>query len=336
MKTILQKIALNLPQLNALFYEFEKTSNIPSTINALLITGLARSGTTSILNELEKNGTVFSLKYKNMPFILAPKFQNILQNKTISNINPIERSHKDDIFIDESSPEAFDEVFFKIYEGKNYSYVNCLKQYKSSHIQEYLEFINHCLCVNQKNIYLTKNNNHILRLTQLIETQKFKILIAFREPLNHASSLLNQHIIHTQLQKEDKYYLKYMNYLGHHEFGLNHKYFLFKNPRLDISLFSGNNYWLVQWINYYHHILDLFERFQEDVFILVPFKDWCEKEPYLINKINKYINLTINDKPTYKPKVKDFFQVDQNLREIANDIYNKLLIISHKQSGKNY
>lgn len=335
MKTILQKIALKLPQLNALFYEFEKTSNISSTINAVLITGLARSGTTSILNELENNDTVFSLKYKNMPFILAPKFQNILQNKTISNINPIERSHKDGIFINESSPEAFDEVFFKIYEEKNYSSVNHLKQYESKHIQEYLEFIKHCLFVNQKNIYLTKNNNHILRLTQIIETQKFKILITFREPLSQASSLLNQHIIHTQLQKKDKYSLKYMSYLGHHEFGLDHKFFLFENPRLDITSFSGNNYWLVQWINYYHYILQLFERFKEDVFILVPFNDWCEKEPHLINQINKYTNLPINDKQTYKPKDKAFFQIDQNLSEIALDIYSKLLIISHKQSGKN-
>ena len=189
MKTLLHKIAIKMPQLNKLFYEFEKTTPFRSNINIILITGLARSGTTSLLNELEKNDSVFSLKYQNMPFVLAPKFQNILQNKATLDINKIERSHKDGIFINESSPESFDEVFFKVYEDKKFNLKDKLLQYKSNYIYEYLDFINHCLFVNQKKIYLTKNNNHILRLSQLIETQNFRILVTFREPLSHAYSL---------------------------------------------------------------------------------------------------------------------------------------------------
>jgi hypothetical protein len=333
MKNLLHEVAFKLPQLNKLFYEFEKTNLIRSDINIILITGLARSGTTSLLNELVKNDSVFSLKYQNMPFLLAPKFQNILYNKSRLNLNPTERSHKDGIYIDESSPEAFDEVFFKVYEEKKFTLEDKLLQYESNYIHKYLDFINHCLIVKQKNIFLTKNNNHILRLRQLIETQKFKILVTFREPLIHASSLLNQHIIHSKLQESDSFSLKYMNYLGHHEFGSNHKFFLFEKPRIDASKYTGNNYWLAQWINYYHYILELIERLQNDKFLLVPFNDWCEKKPKLIEKIEKYINLSINDKSTYRPKDKDFFLVDQNLSEIANDIFNKLLNISSNQSA---
>jgi hypothetical protein len=269
-----------------------------------------------------------------MPFVLAPKFQNILQNKASLDINTIERSHKDGIFINEFSPEAFDEVFFKVYEEKKFNYKDKLLQYESNYINKYLDFINHCLLVKQKNIYLTKNNNHILRLSQLIETKKFKILVTFREPLSHASSLLSQHIIHSKLQESDSFSLKYMNYLGHHEFGLNHKFFLFEKSRIDVSKYTGNNYWLAQWINYYHYILELIERFQNDKFLLVPFNDWCEKKPKFIEKIEKYINLPIKDKSSYQPKDKDFFLVDQNLSEIANDIFNKLLNFSSKQSCK--
>jgi len=333
MKNLLHEVAFKLPQLNKLFYEFEKTNLIRSDINIILKTGLARSGTTSLLNELVKNDSVFSLKYQNMPFVLAPKFQNILQNKASLDINIIERSHKDGIFINEFSPEAFDEVFFKVYEDEKFTKKDKLLQYESSYINKYLDFIKHCLFVNQKKIYLTKNNNHILRLSQLIETQKFKILVTFREPLSHASSLLNQHIIHSKLQESDSYSLKYMNYLGHHEFGLNYKFFLFEKPIIDVSKYTGNNYWLAQWINYYHYILELIERFQNDKFLLVPFIDWCEKKPKLIEKIEKYINLLIKDKSTYRPKDKDFFLVDQNLSEIAHNIYNKLLNTSSNQSA---
>jgi hypothetical protein len=207
MKTVLHRIAFKMPQLNKLFFEFEKTNLNRSDINIILITGLARSGTTSLLNELVKNDSVFSLKYQNMPFVLAPKFQNILQNKASLEINIIERSHKDGIFINEFSPEAFDEVFFKVYEEKKFTLKDKLRQYESRYINKYLNFINHCLCVNQKKNYLTKNNNHILRLSQLIETQKFKILVTFREPLSHAYSLLNKHIIHSKLQESDSYSL---------------------------------------------------------------------------------------------------------------------------------
>jgi hypothetical protein len=332
MKTLLHKIAIKMPQLNKLFYEFEKTTPFRSNINIILITGLARSGTTSLLNELEKNDSVFSLKYQNMPFVLAPKFQNILQNKATLDINKIERSHKDGIFINESSPESFDEVFFKVYEDKKFNLKDKLLQYKSNYIYEYLDFINHCLFVNQKKIYLTKNNNHILRLSQLIETQNFRILVTFREPLSHAYSLLNQHNIHTKLQESDPFSLQYMNYLGHHEFGVSHKFFLFEKPRLDSSKYTGNNYWLAQWINYYHYILELIERFNINLFLMVPFNDWCEKKPNLIKTIEKFINIPIKDKSIYQPKAKDFIQVDQNLSEIAQEIYNKLLIISNKQT----
>jgi hypothetical protein len=123
-----------------------------------------------------------------------------------------------------------------------------------------------------------------------------------------------------------------MTYLGHHEFGLNHKLFSFEKPRLNAANYTGNNFWLAQWINYYHYILELIECIQNDRFLLVPFNDWCDKKPNLIKKIENYINLTIKDKSTYKPKDKDFFLVDQNLREIANDIFNKLLLFSNEQT----
>jgi hypothetical protein len=102
-----------------------------------------------------------------MPFVLAPKLQNIFQSKANLDLKTIERSHNDGIFINEASPEAFDEVFFKVYEEKKFTLKDKLLQYESNYIHKYLDFINHCLFVNQKNIYLTKNNNHILRLWQL-------------------------------------------------------------------------------------------------------------------------------------------------------------------------
>ena len=77
----------------------------------IFITGLPRSGTTSLLNFLYSSNQYASLTYKNMPFVLSPNFSSLF-NKT--NISKKERMHGDGITYDINSPEAFDEFFFSI------------------------------------------------------------------------------------------------------------------------------------------------------------------------------------------------------------------------------
>ena len=88
----------------------------------IFITGLPRSGTTSLLNFLFSSNEYASLTYNNMPFILSPNFSKLFHKK---NIKKKERVHGDGITYDINSPEALDEVFFnnddefiKIVDGK--------------------------------------------------------------------------------------------------------------------------------------------------------------------------------------------------------------------------
>ena len=75
----------------------------------VFITGLPRSGTTSLLNFLFSSDEYASLKYRNMPFVLSPNFSKLFNKK---NTPKKERVHGDGITFDIDSPEAFDEVFF--------------------------------------------------------------------------------------------------------------------------------------------------------------------------------------------------------------------------------
>ena len=52
----------------------------------IFITGLPRSGTTSILNFLFSSEEYGSLTYKNMPFILSPNFSKLLNSKNTSKL----------------------------------------------------------------------------------------------------------------------------------------------------------------------------------------------------------------------------------------------------------
>ena len=53
-------------------------------------------------------------------------------------------------------------------------------------------------------------------------------------------------------KKEDDFIRRYMNYLGHNEFGLNHKSW---NKPVKFKELNNINYWLEQWYLFYKNIL---------------------------------------------------------------------------------
>ena len=55
--------------------------------------------------------------------------------------------------------------------------------------------------------YLSKNNNQILRIKSLLKlSTKHSFVLLFRDPLEHAGSLLNQHLISFQNKKKIRLY----------------------------------------------------------------------------------------------------------------------------------
>ena len=118
----------------------------------IFVSGLARSGTTILLNALFKSKKFSSLSYKDMPFVLAPNFWSKF---SLSNNDSamVERAHGDGIKVSTESPEAFEEVFWKTFSDRNNE---SKKKYK-----DYVQLINQRY--NQER-YLSKNNQNIRRL----------------------------------------------------------------------------------------------------------------------------------------------------------------------------
>ena len=212
-----------------------------NTQDHIFIAGLARSGTTILLNAIYGSKQFASLSYDDMPFILSPNLWSKL-NFTKKHLEPKERAHGDNIKISTNSPEAFEEVFWNTFSGK---------PEKEKLFKEYIFLI---LNKNKKTRYLSKNNNNIRRLVEINKIYpKAKILIPFRDPLQHANSLLFQHKKFLEDQKNDLFVLEYMGLIGHSEFGLGYKPVSFMNTefRNEASL----NHWLEQWFLVYKNIL---------------------------------------------------------------------------------
>ena len=233
---------------------FNKT-NYTKNLKKLFITGYARSGTTILLNNLYNTNKFKSLTYNDLPFVLSPtinKFFHIFK----SNNKSQERAHQDGIKIDISSPEALEEIFWKNrlkdnYIHKDYLKYNFISEEVISDFDFFLNIINY-----ENKIYLSKNNNNILRLNYLTNLNNSLVLVIFRDPIYHCFSLLKQHQNFCELQKKNKFILNFMNSIGHYEFGLNHKVF-FDNHKSSLYQIDNINYWLYQWIKIYSNILEI-------------------------------------------------------------------------------
>ena len=172
-----------------------------------------------------------------------------------------------------------------------------------------------------KKKYLSKNNNNYKRIDKILNFfPNASILIPFREPLQHANSLISKHILFSKQQKLDHFVLEYMNFLGHHEFGNNHISW-FKSSKFDD--FNNFNYWLEQWLLFYSHLEKKILNKYENVFF-IDYENLCKKEiaeEILIKKFK--INKKSHFKFSFSEKRIEF-QYDQNLYTECDSIYKKL------------
>jgi hypothetical protein len=287
----------------------------------IFVTGLARSGTTALMNKIFSTGEYASLQYSNMPILLSPN----LWKKEVK-IDSHQRAHEDGIIIDGNSPEEFDEYFWKAFLKDSYIKENGLIPHEidSAILDKYLSYIQLICFSKGKQKYISKNNNNILRLSALDTIKGACIIVLFREPLAHASSLLKLHKKFSQTQEEDPFELEYFNFLGHHEFGKGHKPFLltekFKQQRQHFPK-DQLNYWLSIWINYYEYLLS-----QPYGFELVSFEDLILDERRVLAHLAKQLTIPVIPASVsdFKPPAYPAKDCDPSLMSEANALYEQL------------
>tara|TARA_B100000161_G_scaffold260004_1_gene226565 strand:+ start:885 stop:1862 length:978 start_codon:yes stop_codon:yes gene_type:complete len=264
----LHKFALSSQFMRELTFDFESTINSPSSENGdhIFITGLARAGTTILLNALYKSNLFASLSYADMPFVLAPNlWSKISFNK--KNSKYTERAHGDGIKVSTESPEAFEEVFWKTFEHEN-------EEELEENIRIYIGNIIHKY---KKKRYLSKNNQNIKRLGFLSSVfSDSKIIIPFRDPIQHSYSLLTQHKKFIEESKHDNFISKYMKWIGHTEFGPHYIPIIFNNLNYHNNL--DINHWIEQWYLTYKNTFKELENRKNVLF--VSYEKLCTKKDY--------------------------------------------------------
>ena len=311
---ILHKVVFSSKYLQEMFFDIEQSiffkKNDTHLNNHIFITGFARSGTTTLLNAIYESDEFASLTYRDMPFILAPNlWQKITFASPSSKSN--ERAHADGISIDINSPEAFEEVFWKIFDQDD----------KRSQVL-FKKFIFLILKKSNKNRYISKNNQNINRLDFLIKVfPNSKILIPFRDPLQHAFSLFSQHNNFISIQSHDKFTRSYMDWIGHSEFGLDYK--MIHNKNINHLNPQELNHWLEQWHLIYEYILE-FSTKNNNIHLL-DYKSLCTN-PNTWLQIQNMLNLSSENKFLFKESIKSVdTDYDPILTNKCYKLYKKLI-----------
>jgi hypothetical protein len=303
------------------------------------IGGMARSGSTALLESLYGTGQFASLTYSDMPFVLAPNLWKHISGDQ-SPQPKRERAHKDGILVNNLSPEALDEVFWKVFLNNKYIekdrlQINDIPSEILDGFADYTALIVKRYSKDATKRYLSKNNNNILRIHAL--TDRFPnsfFIIPYRHPLQHAQSLQRQHRRFSEIHKGTRFALKYMNWIGHYEFGLKQKPFYLGDEELFNQMQQTGkeeiNFWLLSWLNYYTYLLSVMEKLQAKGegrnLLLIRYEDFCSKPNEVLGNLSEIIDLQGHsfNLGSFQPKTRDCEGADTLILERCMIVYEKM------------
>lgn len=307
----LHRISLSSKYMRELSFDLERSlfadKSQPAQDNHLFISGLARAGTTILLRAIHASGDFASLSYADMPFVLAPNLWSKISPKSGTRVEQA-RAHGDGIMVSTDSPEAFEEVFWK----------TLSEQEANDLFEVYIRLI---LRKYEKRRYLSKNNQNVRRLRKIIELlPNAKILVPFRDPLQHANSLLYQHLKFCDIQRADSFVKNYMDWIGHSEFGLGYRPIIARG----LSYKDSNllNHWLEQWHLVYSDLM--MNLAAEKNVIFVCYESLCSSEE-MWAKIKNRIEMKGDYGFDFRASQKKIdLEYDQELYAKCKDIYHSL------------
>lgn len=195
----------------------------------IYIAGLARSGTTVLLELLARHPDVATHKYRDFPPVFTPwLWHRWLARVPEKDESAAERAHGDGIRVTSHSPEAFEETLWMAFFEKSHdpAHVSTLTRKNSNPEFEkfYTEHIRKILAIRRARRYAAKGNYNLMRLAYL---QKIfpdaRFVLPIRDPVWHIASLMKQQTLFEAGEKAHPRAIDHLRRVGHFEFGLDRR-----------------------------------------------------------------------------------------------------------------
>ena len=276
----------------------------------IYVTGLARSGSTILLELLARQSEVVSHRYRDFPVVPVPWAWNWFVDRAGSNGGPAqERAHKDGIAVTSESPEAFEEPLWSAFfpEAHDPRSNSVLDGTTSNPEFEsfYLDHLRKLLLLRSGRRYLAKGNYNVTRLGYLLKLfPDARFVIPVRDPLWHVASLMKQHQLFCREEEQNPKVLRHMRRSGHFEFGLDRRVINTGDPRAElvVSLWEEGREvegWAHYWAMIYDHVADVLENniALRRASMVLRYEDLCENPATVFARILKHCDLPPEDLP---------------------------------------
>jgi hypothetical protein len=255
----------------------------------IYVTGLARSGTTILLETLARHPDVATHRYRDFPFLFTP----YLWNRWLDLVprkpeKPAERSHNDGIAVTSESPEAFEEslwmAFFPGQHDPSRSGLMDRSAHHSAFERFYRDHIRKLLAVRRGCRYVAKGNYNLTRIPYLAKLfPDARFVVPVRDPVWHVASLMKQHGLFLAGQRDNPPALRHLRRVGHFEFGEDRRPINLGDnaAAADIAALwrAGEEVrgWARYWSQVHRYVLDLRDRAQDlqSAMRIVRYEDLC-------------------------------------------------------------
>jgi hypothetical protein len=168
-------------------------------VQPIYVTGLARSGTTIVLELIAAQAGVVTHRYADYPLIFTPFWWEQIRSRAARRqVTPVERTHGDGIMVTPESPEAIEEVLWMTFfpNAHDPAKTNVLDAETHAPAFEtfYRDHIRKLLLCRGGRRYAAKGNYNLTRLEYLLKMfEDARFIVPVRDPIAHVASLMRQH-----------------------------------------------------------------------------------------------------------------------------------------------
>lgn len=254
----------------------------------IYVSGLARSGTTILLEVLAQHEEIVSHRYRDYPPVFTPVFWNRLLDRMMrQNGKAVERTHADGILVTPNSPEALEEVLWMAFFPHLHNSASDVVDGTTRNPEFemfYRDHIRKLLRVRGGTRYLSKGNYLVTRLEYLLSLfPDARFVVPVREPSWHIASLMKQHALFCEGERRNPRALRQMQGVGHFEFGLDRRPINAgdheRTARIIALWERGDDVegWAEYWSHIYGYLADRLEanRKLRSSSLIVRFEDLC-------------------------------------------------------------
>lgn len=297
------KLMQSLAKIETRLFE-DRFDDIPVT-SPVWVSGLARSGSTVLLELLAGHPQVATQRYRDFP----PLFTPILWNKLVDYMPfkedlPSERAHKDGIYVTSESPEAFEEPIWMNFFPHLHKRVWDETFSDDAVHPEFEDFMRahmrKLLFVRGGERYLAKANYNTTRLDYLLKLfPDARFVVPIRGPVWHIASLMKQHRLFVQGEVEHPEARAHLARAGHFEFGLDRVPINCGNEGVAAEVAElwaeGKEAegWAVQWAEVYGYLAERFEANPAlaEAVLVVRYEDLCETPGAVMKRVIEHCRL---------------------------------------------